>query len=193
MSGTAPHRNVAARMGRWSASHWKTATFGWLALVVVAFGIGGMIGTKNIDPNTSGPGQSGRMDRILDAGFKQPAAENVLIQSRDRPRRHSRVRRGCPGRRRPHLEGCGRPERRSAPNGRPKDGHAVLVDFDIRGDKDKAAGQGRPGPRRGRRRPGRPPGLLHRRDRRRQRRRKRSSTSTARISARRACSPSRSR
>ena len=74
--------NLAARMGRWSASHWKTATFGWLALVVVAFGIGGLIGTKNIDPNTAGPGQSGRMDRILDAGFKQPAAENVLIQSR---------------------------------------------------------------------------------------------------------------
>ena len=31
------NRNVAARMGRWSAAHWKTATFGWLALVVVAF------------------------------------------------------------------------------------------------------------------------------------------------------------
>ena len=40
------------------------------------------VGTKNIDPNTSGPGQSGRMDRILDAGFKQPAGESVLIQSR---------------------------------------------------------------------------------------------------------------
>src|SRR3954467_13853942 len=68
-------------MGRWSANHWKTATFGWLALVVVTFGIGAMGGIKNPDPNTSGPGQSGRMDRILDAGFKQPAAENVLIQS----------------------------------------------------------------------------------------------------------------
>ena len=61
-------------MGRWSAYHWKTATFGWLALVVVAFGIGGMVGTKSPDPNTSGPGESGRMDRILDAGFKRPAA-----------------------------------------------------------------------------------------------------------------------
>src|SRR5262252_3574210 len=74
-------RNLAARMGRWSAAHWKTATFGWLALVVVAFGIGGMVGVKNIDPNTAGPGESGRMDRILDDGFKQPAAESVLIQS----------------------------------------------------------------------------------------------------------------
>ena len=65
-------QNLAARMGRWSAAHWKTATFGWLAVVIVAFGIGGAIGTKTIDPNTAGPGESGRMDRILDAGFKQP-------------------------------------------------------------------------------------------------------------------------
>ena len=74
-------QNLAARMGRWSAAHWKTATFGWLAFVLVAFGLGGMVGTRNID-NAAGPGESGRMDRILDAGFKQPAAENVLIQSR---------------------------------------------------------------------------------------------------------------
>src|SRR4051812_13116379 len=84
MSRTVNHtqsRNIAARMGRWSASHWKTATFGWLALVLVAFGIGGALGTKTIDPDTTGPGESGRMDRILDAGFKQPAHESVLIQS----------------------------------------------------------------------------------------------------------------
>ena len=34
------HSNLAARMGRWSAAHWKTATFGWLAFVLVAFGLG---------------------------------------------------------------------------------------------------------------------------------------------------------
>src|SRR3954470_17438393 len=73
--------NIAARMGRWSAGHWKTATFGWLALVAVAFGIGGAVGTKNPNPNTTGPGESGRMDRILHAGFKRPAAENVLVES----------------------------------------------------------------------------------------------------------------
>ncbi len=78
---THPHRNLAARMGRWSADHWKTATFGWLAFVVVAFGLGAA-GTKSIDPNTAGPRESGRMDRILDAGFKRPAGESVLIQSR---------------------------------------------------------------------------------------------------------------
>jgi RND superfamily putative drug exporter len=74
-------QNLAARMGRWSADHWKTATFGWLAFVLVAFALGGMAGTKTIDPNAPGPGESGRMDKILDAGFKQPAAESVLVQS----------------------------------------------------------------------------------------------------------------
>src|SRR5262245_55186358 len=72
--------NLAARMGRWSAAHWKTATFGWLAFVIVAFGLGGMVGTRNID-NASGPGESGRMNRILEDGFKQPASEQILIQS----------------------------------------------------------------------------------------------------------------
>ena len=74
--------NLAARVGRWSASHWKTATFGWLALVAVAFGLGGAGGSTSIDPNTAGPGESGRMDRILDAGFERPAGESVLVQSR---------------------------------------------------------------------------------------------------------------
>ena len=73
--------NLAARMGRWSADHWKTATFGWLAFVVVAFALGSA-GTKSIDPNAPGPRESGRMDRILDAGFEQPAGESVLVQSR---------------------------------------------------------------------------------------------------------------
>ena len=42
--------NVAARMGRWSADHWKTATFGWLAFVIVAFGLGGLVGMKTSIP-----------------------------------------------------------------------------------------------------------------------------------------------
>ena len=74
--------NLAARVGRWSAAHWKTATFGWLALVLLAFAVGGQVGTKQADPTKAGPGESGRMDRLLDAGFKVPASESVLIQSR---------------------------------------------------------------------------------------------------------------
>ncbi len=136
-------RNLAASMGRWSAAHWKTATFGWLAIVVAAFAVGGMVGTKNVDPNTSGPGESGHMDRILNAGFKQPAGESVLIQSRA-------TRAGTPAFDAAVEDVVGRVSKVAAVRnvrspldpghaGRiAKDGHAALVEFDIRGDQDKA-------------------------------------------------------
>src|SRR5918996_5649618 len=73
--------NLAGRMGRWSARHRKIAIFGWLAFVVAAFALGILNGTTQIDPDTSGVGESGRGDRILDAGFNRPAGESVLIES----------------------------------------------------------------------------------------------------------------
>ena len=73
---------VAARMARWSAAHWKTATFGWLAFVVVVFALGIAVGPQTIDYETSGPGESGHADRVLHDDFAGPAAENVLVQSR---------------------------------------------------------------------------------------------------------------
>src|SRR2546423_1775275 len=42
------NRNIAARAGCWSARHRKTAILGWLAFVIIAFGIGGAIGTKQL-------------------------------------------------------------------------------------------------------------------------------------------------
>ena len=136
-------RNLAARMGRWSAAHWKTATFGWLAFVLVAFAVGGLVGTKNIDPNTAGPGQSGRMDRILAAGFTQPAGESVLIQSRsvrvgdaafgaavaDVVARVSKL---------TAVQNVRSPLAPAHADQIAKNGHAALVEFEIRGDKTKA-------------------------------------------------------
>ena len=131
------NRNLAARMGGWSAAHWKTATFGWLALVVVAFGIGGQVGTKQIDPNAKGPGESGRMDKILDAGFKQPAGESVLIQNRS-------LQTGTPAFAAAVDDVVARLSKVAVVRNvqAPKiagDRHAVLIDFDISGDKDTAA------------------------------------------------------
>src|SRR5262245_43995401 len=136
-------RNLAARMGRWSAAHWKTATFGWLALVIVAFGLGGMVGTKSPDPNTAGPGESGRMDRILHEGFKRPAAENVLIQS-------STAKAGTPAfdaavkdvvarvSREADVRNVRSPLAAGNSDQISKDRHSALVGFDIRGEIDKA-------------------------------------------------------
>jgi len=73
--------NVAARMGRWSAGHRKTAIFGWLAFVVAAVVLGGALGTKQLTDDDTLPGESGRAARMLDDGFAQPASETVLVQS----------------------------------------------------------------------------------------------------------------
>src|SRR5207247_587465 len=80
--------NLAARMGRWSASHWKTAVFGWLAFVVAALAIGSQDGTKQIDMQDANVGQSHKADQILKEGFPQanavPQKEFVLVQSSTR-------------------------------------------------------------------------------------------------------------
>jgi uncharacterized membrane protein YdfJ with MMPL/SSD domain len=73
--------NFAARMGRWSARHRKIAIFGWLAFVVAAVVIGGAVGTKNIDPADTIPGESGRAEKILKQEFAQAPSEGVLFQS----------------------------------------------------------------------------------------------------------------
>ena len=120
--------NLAARMGRWSARHRKTAIFGWLAFVVLAFAAGIVSGTTKIDQATSGVGESGRVDKLLHEEFVQPAGESVLVQSetltvkdpglrscrRGRHRQGLRARRGHehPLTARPRKRGPDRPERR---------------------------------------------------------------------------------
>ena len=75
--------NFAARAGRWSAAHWKLATFGWLGFVVAALVLGGGVGMHALSQSDSGNGESGRASQTLaGAGFKQPASETVLIQSK---------------------------------------------------------------------------------------------------------------
>ena len=83
MSPLKGSNNIAARMGRWSASHWKTAVFGWVAFVVAAFYLGNVVGTKNIKDEDTNVGQSHKADQILTQNFPQigPQTEIVLIQS----------------------------------------------------------------------------------------------------------------
>jgi len=79
--------NVAGRMGHWSATHWKTAVFGWLGLVILLFAFGNIaLGLKQIDINDAGVGQSHRADEILKKAFPEraPQTEFVLVQSAGR-------------------------------------------------------------------------------------------------------------
>ena len=82
---TTPHthnsNNIAARAGRWSARHRKTAIFGWLAFVIAAVVIGGAIGTKELKQYEYGSGGSAHADRVLAESFQQNYKERVFIQA----------------------------------------------------------------------------------------------------------------
>ena len=65
-------RNPAARAGRWSAQHRKTAILGWLLFVVLATVLGGKIGQNDLDDSASGNGESKRGDMLIEAaGFPE--------------------------------------------------------------------------------------------------------------------------
>ncbi|HEU0335610.1 MAG TPA: MMPL family transporter, partial [Gaiellaceae bacterium] len=135
--------NIAARMGRWSARHRKTAIFGWLAFVVAAVVLGGMVGTKQLGDTDTLPGESGKMARILDEGFKQRAGETVLIQSKALTASSPEFRAAIDDVAH-RLSGVGvvteiksplEPGNRSQISA---DGHSAIVTFEIKGDAEKA-------------------------------------------------------
>jgi uncharacterized membrane protein YdfJ with MMPL/SSD domain len=74
--------NIAARAGRWSAAHWKTATFGWLTFVLVALVAGQLAGTTKLRDSEQATGESARAQSMLETGgFKHTAEESVLVRS----------------------------------------------------------------------------------------------------------------
>ena len=136
-------RNLAGRMGAWSAQHQKTAIFGWFAFVIAAFALGIVSGTKQIDEDTSGVGESGRAQRILDAGFQVPASESVLIQSDSLevsdPAFNAAIEDVVA--RVSQLEAVQNVRSPLEPENQGQiaaNQHAALVDFQIRGDPDEA-------------------------------------------------------
>src|SRR5918999_5805746 len=130
-------RNIAARAGRWSAAHRKTAILGWFAFVILAFAIGGASGTKHLDQYNQGTGESGRADRALGQKFHRPAGERVLVQARGGQAGDAEIRAGArevsarladnrdvSGLRKPVLS---------------RDGHSLLVEFQVKGSLDQAS------------------------------------------------------
>jgi len=76
-----PSRNIAARAGRWSAQHRTTAILGWIVFVILAFVVGGKVGTNTLTNEQSGVGESGSADRIVADAYPKRVDEMVLIQS----------------------------------------------------------------------------------------------------------------
>ncbi|MGV9848232.1 MMPL family transporter [Streptomyces sp. NPDC003442] len=76
-------RGIAARAGSWSARHRWAAVGGWVLLVILALAVGSMTGRVDVSESEQVPGESGRVSKILDeAGIDDAAGETVLIQAK---------------------------------------------------------------------------------------------------------------
>src|SRR5690242_18468253 len=75
-------RNIAARMGHWSATHRKTAIWGWLAFVLLAVFIGQAVGKNTIHGADNFSGESGTAEKALYSHGLRPNTEHVFFQSK---------------------------------------------------------------------------------------------------------------
>ena len=78
--------NLAARVGRWSAQHRRTAILGWVVFVVLAVVVGGKIGQNDLDESATGSGESKRGDMIVEAaGFPDQSRRAGARPGQDAP------------------------------------------------------------------------------------------------------------
>jgi uncharacterized membrane protein YdfJ with MMPL/SSD domain len=133
-------RNLAAGAGRWSATHWKTATAIWIVVVLVAIAAGRMAGTHELSDAEQATGETARAEQILaSAGFSTPASESVLVKSpaltaADPSFRSAVASVTAKLRTMPQVENL----RTGAAGEISKDRHAQLVEFDMKGKHDTA-------------------------------------------------------
>ena len=147
MSPLKRSNNFAARMGRWSADHWKTAVFGWLAFVLASFFIGNAVGTKYLETNESNVGEAARADKIIDAGFPEKAEEQgeiVLIQSQTHTVKDPAFRTAINDVATtlaafPKVQKLQSPLLPAHADQISDDGHAAMLTFSPKGDYDQAA------------------------------------------------------
>jgi RND superfamily putative drug exporter len=126
--------NLAARAGRWSATHRRAAILGWLAFVVAAFALGSAAGMQTLDDADMAPGEAGRAERALDGAFPPQAGESVLIQG---DRRAAAAAATDVERRLRALPMVGKIEPREVS----ADGHSILVNFSMPGDDHVSSGR----------------------------------------------------
>jgi RND superfamily putative drug exporter len=125
--------NLAARAGRWSAAHWKTATFGWLAFVALAVVLGVMHGTISQTDAEQTNGEAARAEQMLSAAHvKNIASENVLVHSRTLTASAPAFHRTVEDVRATLMRTAN--VRHVRLGSVSKDGHLALVGFDVSGD-----------------------------------------------------------
>jgi len=75
---------LTVRIARWSAEHPWRAIGAWLVFVAICIGAGQVAGTRQADFDDNPTGELATYQSIVDeAGFQQPATENVLITAKD--------------------------------------------------------------------------------------------------------------
>ena len=137
--------NLAGRAGSWSARHWAIALFGWLGFAVAAVVLGSVVGHVQMKDSEYASGEAAQALELLDrGGLVRPSSENVLVQSRlydtSDPKflavvaETIRVLAA-----QPDATNIQDPLFKQHGGGQlSADGHSVLIQFDIRGDPDKA-------------------------------------------------------
>ncbi len=136
--------NLAGRAGRWSADHWKTALAGWLVFCIVAVFAGGAAGIVKIKSADTASGGTKSAEKILaDAGFASHAGESVLVRNTKVDVTDAQFRNAIEGVVAAVSAQAVVAEVRSPLDAGnkgqiSKDGHAAIVQFQIRGVADKA-------------------------------------------------------
>ena len=135
--------NVAARAGRWSASHRKTAIWGWLVFVALAVFVGGAVGTKTLTNAQSNVGEAGRADRTVDDSYPKRANETVLIQNNSEKASGSFFRAAVLDVQQdiaavPHVREVQGPYAPGNEGQISSDGHSALINFKVNGDDNQA-------------------------------------------------------
>ena len=136
--------NIAARAGRWSAAHWKTAVSTWLAFCVVAIALGSVAGTKMLKQADTAAGGTKQAEQLLQrADFPSQAAESVLVQSDAQTLGDRGFRAAIADVVRtvsalPQVERVRSPLAASNSGQVSDDRRSALVQFEIKGDEDKA-------------------------------------------------------
>jgi len=143
--------NLAGRAGRWSADNWKKALYGWLVLAALAMALGNVVGHVQMPDSKAAAGETATAIGLLEqAGFKQPATESVLVQSRQHTASEplfisaiAGVVQTLDGQK--NVTNIQNPLVRIGGGGQiSRDGHSVLVQFTVKGDPDKAKDEIKP-------------------------------------------------
>jgi uncharacterized membrane protein YdfJ with MMPL/SSD domain len=129
------NHNLAARVGRWSVGHRKTAILGWLAFVFVALAVGfNLVPQKNLEPNQGMPGESGKAGQILTDAYPDKSGEQVLVQSKTLRANDPQFRSAVAdlAKRLEHTRGVDNVAAAEVS----RDGHSALVTFELPGKSD---------------------------------------------------------